>query len=194
MLLVPVFAFVTNIWLTMRGNWDKFFVNIPLRFMLTGFIFYFLVNVQGSFMAVPAFNKMIHFTNFIVAHAHLALLGAFTFLGMGLIDYMVPQLKRQPIYSRKLSEWTYWLLLVGFFGFFWVLTIASFLQGEAWARGVPEVNVLQMIRPQYIGRAIFGALIVASTFVLAVNVLGTIFGDTSARTRDAFRRAVTPAP
>ena len=194
MLLVPVFAFVGNIWLTMRGNWDKFFVNIPLRFMLTGFLFYFLVNVQGSFMAVPAFNKMIHFTNFIVAHAHLALLGAFTFFGMGLIEYMVPQMARRPVYSRKISEWTYWLLLTGFFGFFWVLTIASFLQGESWARGEPEVNVLAMIRPQYIGRAIFGALIVFSTFTLAWNVVATVFSDTSAGTLRAFRRAVALEP
>lgn len=189
MLLVPVFAFVGNIWLTMRGNWDKFFINMPLRFMLTGFLFYFLVNVQGSFMAVPAFNAMIHFTNFIVAHAHLALLGAFTFVGMGLIEYMVPQMLKRPIYSRKLSIWQYWLILVGFMGFFWVLTIASFLQGQSWAQGVPEVNVLPMIQPHYIGRALFGAMILASTFVQAANVLMTVLTDTSRGTREAFRRA-----
>tara|TARA_R110002073_G_scaffold315566_1_gene488150 strand:+ start:217 stop:1293 length:1077 start_codon:yes stop_codon:yes gene_type:complete len=50
MLLVPVFAFVTNIWLTMRGNWDKFFINMPLRFMLTRFIFYFLVCPSSGFL------------------------------------------------------------------------------------------------------------------------------------------------
>lgn len=183
LLLVPVFAFVTNIWLTMRGNWDKFFTNIPLRFMLTGFIFYFLVNVQGAFMAVPAFNQMIHFTNFIVAHAHLALLGAFTFVGMGVIDYVVAQLEQKPIFSRLMSECQYWLIFIGFVGFFWVLTFASFLQGQNWAIGVPEVNVLPLIRPHYIGRAIFGAMIVASAYVQAINVLGTLLTDTSLRRR-----------
>lgn len=127
MLLVPVFAFVSNIWLTMRGNWDKFVTNLPLRFTMTGFIFYVLVNVQGSFMAVPAFNRLIHFTNFIVAHAYLALLGAFTILGMGVIDYIIPQVYKRPIYSRKLVEWQYWLVFIGFTGFFFSLTFASFL-------------------------------------------------------------------
>ena len=127
-----------------------------------------------------------------MAHAHLALLGAFTFFGMGLIDYMVPQMARKPIYSRKLSEWTYWLLLTGFFGFFWALTLASFLQGQSWAQGQPEVNVLTMLRPHYIGRALFGGLIVFSTFVLTWNVVATIFTDTSSRTRADFRRAVSP--
>ena len=50
---------------------------------MTAFFFYFLVNIQGAFEALQPFNKLTHFTNFVVAHAHLALLGAFTILGMG---------------------------------------------------------------------------------------------------------------
>ena len=34
---------------------------------------------------------------FVVAHAHLALLGAFTILGMGVIDYMVAQVYQRPL-------------------------------------------------------------------------------------------------
>lgn len=185
LLLVPVFAFVINIWLTMRGNWDKFFTNLPLRFCLTGFIFYFLVNIQGTFMAVPAFNQLIHFTNFIVAHAHLALLGSFTILGMGLIDYIVPQIYRRPIYSRRLGEWQYWLIFIGFTGFFFSLTFASFLQGQNWAMGIPEVNVLPEIRPHFIARGVFGAMIVVSGFVQAYNIWKTVTTDTSSTTRRA---------
>ena len=92
MLLVPVFAFTINILGTMKGNWDRFFTNLPLRFTMTAFFFYFLVNIQGAFEAIQPFNKLTHFTNFVVAHAHLALLGAFTILGMGVIDYIVAQI------------------------------------------------------------------------------------------------------
>ena len=183
MLLVPVFAFVANIWLTMRGNWEKFTTNMPLRFALTGFIFYFLVNIQGSFMAIPVFNEVVHFTNFIVAHAHLALLGAFTILGMGVIDYIIPQVFKKPIYSRQLVEWQYWLVFVGFVGFFFSLTFASFLQGQDWSIGIPEINVLPLIRPHYIARGIFGAMIVASGIVQIYNIWRTVKSDTSAITR-----------
>src|SRR5205814_9538935 len=48
MLLVPVFAFTINILGTMKGNWDRFFTNLPLRFTMTAFFFYFLVNIQRS--------------------------------------------------------------------------------------------------------------------------------------------------
>ena len=104
MLLVPVFAFTINILGTMKGNWDRFFTNLPLRFTMTAFFFYFLVNIQGAFEAIQPFNKLTHFTNFVVAHAHLALLGAFTILGMGVIDYIVAQIYAKPLWSRSLTR------------------------------------------------------------------------------------------
>jgi len=177
-LLIPVFAFTVNILMTMRGQWEKFFTNLPLRFGLTGFVFYFLVNVQGSFEAIQSFNRLTHFTNFVVAHAHLALLGAFTFLGMGLIDYILPQVLTKPLHSTRLVEWQYWLIVIGFLGFFWSLTIAGFIQGQAWLRGIPEVNVIPFLRPYYMARAIFGAMIVISGMVQAYNIYKTVTSDT----------------
>ncbi len=182
-LLIPVFAFTINILMTMRGNWEKFFTNLPLRFGLTGFVFYFLVNVQGSFQAIQSFNRLTHFTNFVVAHAHLALLGAFTFLGMGLIDYIVPQVLKKPLYSSRLAEWQYWLIVIGFLGFFWSLTIAGFVQGQSWLRGIPEINVVPLLRPYFMARAVFGAMIVTSGIVQAYNIYRTVTTDTRALAR-----------
>jgi cbb3-type cytochrome c oxidase subunit I len=193
LLLGPVFSFIINIWMTMRGNWEKFVTNLPLRFALTGFIFYLLVNIQGSFQAVPSFNTLTHFTNFVVAHAHLALLGAFTIMGMGLIDYIIPQIYRKPLYSRALAEWQYWLIFIGFTGFFFVLTFAGFIQGQSWSIGQPEINILPLIRPWYIGRAIFGAMIVISGFVQIVNIWLTVTTNTSSRYRAEIRPFISAA-
>src|SRR5436190_1508360 len=189
MLLVPVFAFTINILGTMKGNWDRFFTNLPLRFTMTAFFFYFLVNIQGAFEAIQPFNKLTHFTNFVVAHAHLALLGAFTILGMGVIDYIVAQVFAKPLYSRSLSEWQYWLVTVGFTGFFSVLTLAGFQQGFSWQEGIPEVNVLPQLHAYYIARGIFGAMIVLSGIVQIVNIGMTIFTNTTER---RCRRKRTP--
>jgi cbb3-type cytochrome c oxidase subunit I len=182
-LLIPVFAFTVNILMTMRGNWEKFFTNLPLRFGVTGFVFYFLVNVQGSFEAIQSFNRLTHFTYFVVAHAHLALLGAFTFLGMGMIEYIVPQVLKKPLYSSRLAEWQYWLIVVGFLGFFWSLTIAGFVQGQAWLRGIPEINVVPMLRPYFMARAVSGALIVISGIIQAYNIYKTATVNTRGRAR-----------
>ena len=82
-ILIPAFAFFTNIFLTMRGQWNKFFTSLPLRFVLSGFIFYMLSNVQGALQAVQPFNVYIHFTYFIIGHSHLALLAASPSWGWG---------------------------------------------------------------------------------------------------------------
>ena len=197
MLLVPVFAFTINILGTMKGNWDRFFTNLPLRFTMTAFFFYFLVNIQGAFEAIQPFNKLTHFTNFVVAHAHLALLGAFTILGMGVIDYIVAQIYAKPLWSRSLTEWQYWLVTVGFTGFFSVLTLAGFQQGFSWQDGIPEVNVLPQLHAYYIARGIFGAMIVLSGIVQIVNIGMTIFTDTAERRRRETLRvaeAIAPPP
>jgi cbb3-type cytochrome c oxidase subunit I len=180
-LLIPVFAFTINILGTMKGNWEKFFTNLPLRFTMTAFVFYFLTNIQGAFQAVQPFNQMTHFTNFVVAHAHLALLGGFTILGMGVIDYCVAQIYRRPLWSRTLSEWQYWLVTIGFTGFFSALTMAGFIQGQSWSAGIPEVNVLPLLHPWFIARAVFGAMIVLSGIIQMVNIFMTVRGDTAPR-------------
>jgi cbb3-type cytochrome c oxidase subunit I len=194
-LLIPVFAFTINILGTMKGNWDKFFTNMTMRFTMTAFFFYFLVNVQGAFEALQPFNKLQHFTNFVVAHAHLALLGAFTILGMGVIDYIVAQIFARPLWSRTATEWQYWLVTVGFTGFFSVLTLAGFQQGFSWQEGIPEVNVLDQLHPYYIARGVFGAMIVISGIVQMVNIAMTIRTNTGERRRrETLRAAEAAAP
>jgi cbb3-type cytochrome oxidase subunit 1 len=114
---------------------------------------------------------------------------------MGVIDYMVPQIWGKPLWSRSLSEWMYWLVTVGFTGFFSVLTLAGFQQGFSWQDGIPEVNVLNELHAYYIARGIFGAMIVVSGIVQIVNIGMTIFTDTSERRRrETFRVAEAVAP
>jgi cbb3-type cytochrome oxidase subunit 1 len=114
---------------------------------------------------------------------------------MGVIDYIVAQVYARPLFSRTLTEWQYWLVTVGFTGFFSVLTLAGFQQGFSWAEGIPEVNVLPQLHAYYIARGIFGAMIVFSGIVQIVNVGMTIFTDTDARRRaETLRVAEAVAP
>jgi cytochrome c oxidase cbb3-type subunit 1 len=102
---------------------------------------------------------------------------------MGIIDYIVAQVFRRPLWSRNLTEWQYWLVTVGFTGFFSVLTLAGFQQGFSWQEGIPEVNVLDQLHPYYIARGVFGALIVISGIIQMVNIAMTMVSDTEARRR-----------
>jgi cbb3-type cytochrome oxidase subunit 1 len=114
---------------------------------------------------------------------------------MGVIDYMVAQIYAKPLWSRNLTEWQYWLVTVGFTGFFSVLTLAGFQQGFSWEQGIPEVNVLPQLHAYYIARGIFGAMIVVSGVVQMVNIGMTITTNTSERRRrETMRVAEAVAP
>jgi cbb3-type cytochrome c oxidase subunit I len=178
-ILVPVFAFFTNVFLTMRGQWHRFLTNLPLRFVMTGFTFYILVNILGAQLATQPFNVFVHFTYYVVGHAHLALLGGFTILGMGVIYWVVPHLFDKPPYSRALAEWQYWLVTGGWIIFFTSLTIAGFIQGQAWMQGVPETNVLPMLLPWNIVRAVAGIMIYSAAWIQGYNIFRSVTADTS---------------
>lgn len=77
LMLIPVLTFTVNIGLTLRGHWSKTFENIPLRFIVSGFVMYGLTSIQGSFQALRSVNAYIHFSQWTVGHAHLALFGVF---------------------------------------------------------------------------------------------------------------------
>lgn len=187
-ILVPVFAFFTNVFLTMRRQWHRFLTSLPLRFVMTGFIFYILVNILGAQLAIQPFNIYVHFTYYVVGHAHLALLGGFTILGMGVIYWVVPHLFNKAPYSRALAEWQYWLVTGGFILFFTAMTIGGFLQGQAWLEGVPEINVLAIIKPWNVVRGVAGVMIYSSAWIQGYNILRTIVSDTSAAQDKAVAR------
>ena len=114
---------------------------------------------------------------------------------MGVIDYMIAQIWAKPLFSRSLTEWQYWLVTIGFTGFFSALTLAGFQQGFSWENGVPEINVLPELHAYYIARAIFGAMIVLSGIVQMVNIGLTAFVNTHDRlARETARVAQSVAP
>jgi cbb3-type cytochrome oxidase subunit 1 len=57
-------------------------------------------------------------------------------------------------------------------------------------RGIPEVNVIPLIRPYYLARAVFGAMIVISGIVQAYNIYRTVTTDTRRAVRLELREAL----
>ncbi len=173
-LFVPVLTFITNIFMTMRGNWQKIYESVPLKFIITGVIFYLITCIQGPFQATQSFNRLIHFTQWIIGHAHLALLGAFTFILMGACYYVIPMTLGRRIFSVKLAEAQFWLMTLGFLGFFISLQIAGLIQGACWMTTNHSVYwCLTAIRPYLIARSVSGALMVSGGWIQLYNLYKT---------------------
>ncbi len=176
-LLIPVSAFVVNIFMTVRGTWRVAFTSLPLRFALTGAFWYLAVSFQGSLQALRGFNQYVHFTNWSVAHAHLALLGFVAYSMWAGYYYMFPRITGNALYSERLGWTHWWLTTIGFLAFFLVLTAAGLVQASGFSRGIPIISILPGIEPLFIGRAVAGTIIFFAQYLFAYNIVRTLRGS-----------------
>jgi cbb3-type cytochrome c oxidase subunit I len=173
-MILPVVAFMMNIFLTMRGNWNRFMTSIPLRFVITGWAAYILVSYQGSHQAMRSINLITHFTQYVPAHAHLSLLFFAASTLMGGLYYAIPRIFKCQIFSRKLANVSYGLYAIGFVFFFTGFVLTGLVQGTNWLhQGLPIWSVLPGLRPYMAMRASGGALVVLGFVVFSYNILAT---------------------
>ncbi len=173
-LFIPVLTFLTNIWMTMRGNWGRLYASIPLKFVMVGTVFYFVTCIQGPFQAVQSFNRLIHFTQWIVGHAHLALLGSFSTIAMGAVYYIVPVTLKRRIWSPALAEIQFWMVVGGFLLIMISLQVVGLIQGAEWLRGETVYKTVQDLRPYFIVRAIGGSMVVVGAYIQLYNIYKTV--------------------
>jgi cytochrome c oxidase cbb3-type subunit 1/cytochrome c oxidase cbb3-type subunit I/II len=181
-MVIPVMAFLINIWYTAKGKLGEIHNDIGAKFVFTGTIMYFFVSIQGSMMALPEVQRVTHFNNWVVGHAHIGVLGFAGMIALGGIYYILPKMTGKPLYSRLLADFQYWMVLIGMVGFTVVLTIAGLIQGNAWLNGEVVYRVLPQIHIYFIVRAALGVLIFSSAIVGLYNVIATFIykpGDMS---------------
>ena len=160
---VIVVIVVSNLMLSQRGaGW---FPRDPgLRFVSMSVVFYLLVSIQGSLQAQMSLNQAVHFTDWVIGHSHLAMMGFATFAGIGGIVHAWQRLP-DARYNARAIDWAYWLLVVGISVMVIDLTVAGVLQGQLWQSGAPWLESVQASRPYWIIRS-FAALPVSAGFVM----------------------------
>ncbi len=173
-MLIPTVAVLLNIWLTLRGHWNRVFTSIPLIFVFTGFVAYIAVSFQGTHQALRVFNLLTHFTQYVPGHAHLGVLLFSAVVVMGTMYYVLPRICHCQLYSRLIAWVQFTLLVVGFAAFFTGFVLAGLEQGSAWYDvGINVYTNLNGMRP-YLGLRAAGGSVLFSSFVLFyVNILLT---------------------
>jgi cytochrome c oxidase cbb3-type subunit 1/cytochrome c oxidase cbb3-type subunit I/II len=174
-MVIPVMAFLINIWYTAKGKLGEIHADIGAKFVFTGTIMYFFVSIQGSMMSLPDVQRVTHFNNWVVAHAHIGVLGFAGMISLGGVYYVVPKLVDRPLFSRFLADFQYWMILIGVVGFTVVLTIAGLIQGNAWINGETIYRVLPEIHIYYVVRAALGLIIFSSAVLGFYNIIRTLY-------------------
>ncbi|MDX2085941.1 MAG: cbb3-type cytochrome c oxidase subunit I [Candidatus Melainabacteria bacterium] len=178
-LLVPVLTVLVNFFQTMKGKWHLAADHLPLRFAVAAGISYLLTCIQGPFQATRSINWYLHFSHWVVGHAHLALFATFSFIVFSATYFMIPRITGKKIYSRPLAIWHFWLSLIGWIVMLLGLTIAGLIQAAGWHHAIPVDQWAIEMEPYMLVRFISGILIVAGQVLFMINIYKTVF-DASA--------------
>jgi len=181
-MVIPVMIVLINLWYTVKGKLGEIHADIGAKFVFTGTIFYFFVNIQGSMMALPHVQRITHFNNWVVGHAHIGVLGFAGVTALGGLYFILPRITGKPLYSKFLADVQYWLVLIGITGFLIVLTTVGLIQGNAWYNGETLYRTLPEIQPYYILRASLGSFIMIGAYIGLYNVVRSLYFNRGAST------------
>jgi cytochrome c oxidase cbb3-type subunit 1 len=174
-MVIPVMVFLVNIWYTAKGKLGEVYADVGAKFIFTGTIMYFIVSIQGSIMALPQVQRVTHFNNWVVGHAHVGVLGFSAMIALGGLYFILPRITGRPLYSRFLADLQYWFVLLGTIGFTTDLTIVGLIQGNAWLNGETVYRVLPEVHIYYVIRAAIGFMIFSSALIGLYNIVRTIY-------------------
>ena len=171
---IPVATVLVNLWMTAQGRIGKLTQNPAARFVFVGTILYLVVCIQGPFQSLPIVQRITHFTHWIPAHAHLAVVGFVGMIGWGTCYFLLPEMTGRPIHSTRLANLHYWLMFMGLVSMMVVLTISGLIQGHAWYHGEVVYRVLPSTFLYNVLRVMAGAMIVVASWIGLYNLLRSI--------------------
>jgi len=173
-MILPVAIVLVNLWMTARGREGLLWSDSAGRFVIAGTIWYLIVCTQGPLQSLPSVQKITHFTNWVIGHSHIAVLGFAGFLALGGMWHVLPLAAGRRLYSSRLVHLQFALILFGLVGFFAVLTTAGLIQGSAWYQGEGVYKTLPQIAIFMVLRALLGLFIIAGAVIGLCNAVLTV--------------------
>jgi cytochrome c oxidase cbb3-type subunit I len=174
-MVIPVLVVLVNLWLTMRGRLGSIHDDIGGKFVFTGTVWYLLTCLQGPLQAMPTVQRLTHFTNWVIAHSHMGILGFTGMVTIGGIYFIIPRITGRPLYSRRLADLQYWLVLIGMVTMFVVLTIAGLIQGSGWLNGEDVYRILPQIHLYMVLRAATALPLLIAAVIGVFNIFMSLY-------------------
>ena len=173
----PVWGFLANSLLTMRGRYRDMTHSYPLMFIFVAVIGYLFGSTQGTVEAFRSMQAIWHLTNFTVGHSHLTMYGFVTFAVWGGIYALLP-LATHKSPGRLGIALHFWMALVGSFIYVIALSIGGTIQGLDWLHQRPFIQSVTDMAPYWVWRGAGGLLMFLSHIVFAWNVWRMTSGQT----------------
>lgn len=162
---IDVILVVANLLLSMRGAEKLVKEDYALRFVHSGIILYLIVSIQGSLQAFMPLNKLVHFSDWVIGHSHLAMLGFATFTAIGGMVRVWQQIPGTR-FSEKQLKLCYWHLLFGLILMVGTLSLAGLTEAQVWQSTLPWLESVRNAKQFWFVRTLSGVPIGAALFFL----------------------------
>ncbi|MDU7693228.1 MAG: cytochrome-c oxidase, cbb3-type subunit I [Helicobacter sp.] len=180
-LILPSWGSSVNLLLTMKGQWHQVKDSPLIKFMVLAATFYMLATFEGSIQSIRSVNALAHFTDWTIGHVHDGALGWVAFVIISAGYHMVPRMFKREIYSKKIMEFQFWIMVSGIVLYFSSMWIGGVLQGMMW-RDVDEygnlayqfIDTVVMLHPYYVVRGLAGVLYLTGFILYMYNIFMTI--------------------
>lgn len=170
---IVVVSVIVNFFMTWRGSEGSLKRNMPIRWFWLGAFCYAVTCLQCAFQVTLTFQQIIHFTDWVVAHAHLVMFGVFSFWVFGMFEHLWPKLTGNEWWSPSLRRWFFWLTAFGLGMMFISLTAGGIVEGFMALNLTPRETILETLRPFWLTRTLSGVSIIAGWSCLVVNMVAT---------------------
>jgi cytochrome c oxidase cbb3-type subunit I/II len=188
-LIAPSWGGMINGLLTLRGAWDKVRQDPVLKMFVVGVTAYGMSTFEGPMLALKSVNAISHFTDWTIAHVHIATLGWNGMMSFGMLYWLFPRFYKVKLYSRPLANTHFWLATLGMLFFAIPLYFAGFTQALMWKEFTAEgylkyPNFLEtyiQIRPMHMLRVLGGLLYLTGAILMVYNLKKTANSGTFVR-------------
>jgi len=200
-LIAPSWGSVVNGYYTVGADWSKMKSRYLTKFFILGITFYGLQTVQGPTQAIRAVSQLIHYTDWVPGHVHMGTMGWVTLTVTGAIYYVIPAIYGTTIYSEKVANVHFWLVLVGQLIFSVTMWITGIQQGALWKATNPDgtlkytfIEGLTKNYPYWHWRALGGVIFTVGMLFFIFNVIMTIQKGKALQASNAAASAPAAAP
>jgi len=174
MLIIPVWAVVTNIFGTAKTRWGEILGggsadNYAAKFLLLSMIYYLLGCFQGSTEALRRMQELTHFSDFVISHSHMTVFGTFVVGAVGGMYYVWPRVTGRQLWSANLASWHIWLFIGGATLMFAGLIVQGFIQGSMLEYGADWVDTVKEMAPWWVTRTLAGATMDVGFLLMVLN-------------------------
>jgi len=171
---VVVTTVIINFFGTIRHKGDMLRTVLPIRWFYVGMVFYFTTCLQCALQVTLTFQKIIHFTDWVVGHSHLVMFGVFGFWILGMMTHLLPRLLgASGWYRPQWNAWHFWLTGIGMLVMFLDLVFAGLVQGFLWRELALWEASIRASMPFWNVRLWSGVAILVGQVLFLMNLLMT---------------------